>query len=646
MGSQDHAAAVVSPAAESHSRPAARSSPEALAGFFDLLAVSSGDVIFRYRIEAPRGFEYLSPSVEGATGFTAEEFFEDPDLYRRLLMPEDVDRYRDALSQFQESKPLEIRWRRKDGTLYWADIRAVPVWDARGQIVAMQGISRDISDRVGLEEELRLKSAALEAAANAIVMTDAEGRIIWVNRAFTQLTGYEAAEVLGRNPRVLKSGVQDDAVYEQLWKTIGAGNVWQGEIVNRHKDGHLYTEEMTITPVASRLGEITHYIAIKQDVTVRRQAEEELRQSELCFRALAENMLDLVAILDRDGVIRYASPSHFSCNGFHPEDLVGRSAFDFVHPDDVASLRATFVARVESEGYSARTQYRFRHRDGSWRVVEGVARNLYGDPSVQGVLVNSRDITERVQAEEEILSLNRQLEQRVRERTAALEAANHELESFSYSVSHDLRAPLRSIDGFSEALLEDHAAQLDERGKYYLSRLRAASRHLLDLIGDLLQLSRVGRYELERRRVDLSALAAEVVAELREREPDRRVEVSLGAGLEVSADPTLLRQMLGNLLGNAWKYTGKKEGAHIELGSVDRDGERVYFVRDDGVGFDMTYAERIFESFQRLHSSNEFEGTGVGLATVRRILSRHGGRAWAEGAVGTGATFFFTLPDA
>lgn len=251
----------------------------------------------------------------------------------------------------------------------------------------------------------------------------------------------------------------------------------------------------------------------------------------------------------------------------------------------------------------------------------------------------------RTQMENRLKQLNAELELRVEERTHQLEVANKELEAFSYSVSHDLRAPLRSIDGFSQILLKKYQGQLDEAGNDYLQRVRRASQRMGMLIDDLLQLSRVTRSSLKREHIDLSGIAASVAEELRKTEPARRVEFDLQQGLFAEADPGLLRVVMDNLLGNAWKFTGKKTDARIEFGLCDRDGENAFFVRDNGDGFNMNYVHKLFGAFQRLHGASEFEGTGIGLATVRRIIHRHHGRVWAEGKEGQGATFYFTLPE-
>jgi signal transduction histidine kinase len=252
------------------------------------------------------------------------------------------------------------------------------------------------------------------------------------------------------------------------------------------------------------------------------------------------------------------------------------------------------------------------------------------------------EIIERAQAEKEVERKQIELAQS----NAELVAVNTELESFSYSVSHDLRAPLRSIDGFSHALLEDWADRFDDEGRDHLNRIRAATQRMGSLIDDLLNLSRLSRAAMQRQGLDMSALARSIVSNLRRDQPDRQIEVRIQDGLTTKADPGLVRVALENLLGNAWKFTSKQASAHIEVGQAEVDGTLAFFVRDDGAGFDPAHAERLFGAFQRLHGMDEFAGTGIGLATVQRIVRRHGGHIWAESAVDRGATFYFTLGKA
>ncbi len=274
--------------------------------------------------------------------------------------------------------------------------------------------------------------------------------------------------------------------------------------------------------------------------------------------------------------------------------------------------------------------------------------DLVGERTAELQHVNERllqEIAERKRVEEAVRKLNDDLELLVSQRTTQLKAVNHELEAFAYSVSHDLRAPLRAVEGFSQALLEDHLEALDEQGRDYLERISGEARRMAQLIQDLLALSRVTRAEMSSRQVDLSATAMEVVDTLRKSEPARRVDVEIEPGLYVNGDPRLLRQVLENLLANAWKFTRDKTDARIEFGRTNGGRTETYFVRDNGAGFDMRYVAKLFSPFQRLHGMTEFPGTGVGLSTVRRIVTRHGGQVWAEGVVDQGATFLFTLNE-
>lgn len=294
---------------------------------------------------------------------------------------------------------------------------------------------------------------------------------------------------------------------------------------------------------------------------------------------------------------------------------------------------------VQARQMGERSTIRGRRKDGTEFPAEAsISRIVVGGRTVFTAIL--RDVTKTREAEEEITTLNADL----RRRATQLENANRELEAFSYSVSHDLRAPLRSISGFSQVLTEDCADALGAEGQDYLRRISDASQRMAQLIDDLLDLSRLSRGEVRRVPVDLSALARAVIDDLVAAHPERTVKVAIAPGLEAEADPHLVRTVLVNLLGNAWKYTNRKDSARIELGATeDAEGQPAFFVRDDGAGFDMAYSDKLFGAFQRLHGMKDFPGTGVGLATVQRIVHKHGGRVWAEGVVDQGATFYFTL---
>ena len=321
-----------------------------------------------------------------------------------------------------------------------------------------------------------------------------------------------------------------------------------------------------------------------------------------------------------------------------------QALFEFIHPEDRKPVRHAFSSAIDAKrDYEVEFRFLPRNRPLGWMLGRGRAYyDAAGQPiRLAGVAI---DITARKEAEQEISRLNAELECRVRERTAQLEATNRELESFTYSVSHDLRAPLRSIRGFSEVLLERYSGQLDPLGQEYLRRASESCQRMDRLIDDLLKLSRAGRSDLQWQTVSLTALATSIAAELRNAEPHRELELIIGPDLHAQGDEHLLRIALDNLLRNAWKFTGRCPRARIEFGLASGH-EPAFFVRDNGVGFDPAYAGKLFGVFQRLHSAADFPGTGVGLATVQRIIQRHGGRVWATGVVNVGATFYFTLPE-
>jgi PAS domain S-box-containing protein len=379
----------------------------------------------------------------------------------------------------------------------------------------------------------------------------------------------------------------------------------------------------------------------RMQLAEKERADRELRSANARAVEILEATSDAFFSLDRQFHFTYLNQEAERVLGRKREALVGKSVWE-EFPHAVGSRFQHEYQQTMDTGRPAQF-VEFYPPLRAWLEVRAFS-------SRNGLSVFFRDVTERRTAEETLrLSEERyrllaaDLEQRVRERTAALTELNRELEAFSYSVSHDLRAPLRGIDGFAHAVEEDEDSTLSPAARGYLQRVQRASERMAHLIDDLLVLSRLSRAEMKREPVDLTALAREVVAELAAREPQRAVEVHLQAGLQADADARLLRRLLENLLGNAWKFTGRVERPRLELSASERDGETVYCVRDNGAGFDLKYADKLFSPFQRLHDEKEFPGTGIGLAIVQRVVHRHGGRVWAESAPGQGAAFFFTL---
>lgn len=398
-----------------------------------------------------------------------------------------------------------------------------------------------------------------------------------------------------------------------------------------------------LSMIIRRDGELTHADSIQTlvrqaTIAIRRlRAEGELRAKTQELDGFFSGSLDLLCITDTGGRFRRLNPEWAQTFGYRLDELEGRLLLDFVHPDD-RHATATMLEGLPGRDDAAAFVSRFRTRDGQDRWLEWRAFSS-GDL----VYVSARDLTERMEAQARIQGLNATLEQRVLERTAQLETALAERESFSYSVSHDLRAPLRAINGYATILAEDHRSALGPDGLKYCGSIIAASRRMGQLIDELLELSRMGHSQLACHPIDMAALAAAAFAEVATKQQRERVAFTFTDVSPAVGDPTMLRQVWVNLLANALKFCAGVAGPQIEIGSDYDDGEVVYHVRDNGSGFDMRHAGKLFQVFERLHG-REYEGTGIGLAIVRRAVEAHGGRVWAEGKVGEGATFFFALP--
>ena len=456
----------------------------------------------------------------------------------------------------------------------------------------------------------------------------------WISENVTRITGYGTDEALQTSWWIDHLHPDDRSRVLAEMGALVKKEELATEYRFRFKDGTYHWVHDEARLIRDAEGQALEVFGSWVDSTERRRAEAALRESEERFRLLVGTVRDYaIYMLDPNGRVVSWNRGAEQIKGYSAEEIVGRHFSCFYPPEAVAAGAPEHALAMAAEkGRFEEENWRLR-KDGSrfWAdVVITAVRDEEG--KLFGFATVTRDLTERKRTNELL-----------RRHTAQLEAANVELDAFAYSVSHDLRAPLRSIDGFSQALLEDYAGQLDAAGQDYLQRVRAATQRMATLIDDLLDLSRVTRSEMTIAPVDLSELARELATEFTSGDPERHVEIVITPDVAVRADRGLLRVVLQNLMGNAWKFTGKRSDARIEVGVVAADGERAYYVRDNGAGFDMAYASKLFGAFQRLHRVTEFPGTGVGLATVQRIIHRHGGRVWAESAVGRGATFYFTL---
>jgi PAS domain S-box-containing protein len=533
----------------------------------------------------------------------------------------------------------ELVHTRRDGTLITVSSRWALRTDATGKPVSILESNRDITHRKHEEQKFR---DLLESAPDAIVIVNEQGRIVLTNAQTEKLFGYPRHELLDQPVEVLvphrfhaeHAGHRQNYSQSPRPRAMEAGL----ELFGRRKDGTEFPVEISLSPLET--GEGKFISSAIRDVSDRRQAAEALRASEerlqLALEAAQLGVWDLDLINDR----AFRSLRHdqiFGYDSLQPEWGV-QTALKHIVPEDREQFQSNFAQALATDIFS--TEFRVRGaQDHSihWAFAQGRVYRDGNDKPVRMMGVVS-DTTARKQAEHQI-ELHRQ---ELARSNTDLAAANQELEAFSYSVSHDLRAPLRHIDGFARILKEEHAAELSEEAQRYLDRVLHGANHMGHLVDDLLNLAKIGRRDLARQRTKLDLLVREALADLPGTE-NRSVEWRVEPLPEVDCDPGLLKLVFNNLLGNALKFTRSRQPAVIEIGTSDSAGPTTIFVRDNGVGFDPKYADKLFGVFQRLHRQEDFEGTGVGLATVQRIIRKHGGEVWAESEVDRGATFFFSL---
>ena len=590
-------------------------------------------------------FTFANSGACDNLGYTVEELAKltPPDV-----MPEFTqESFRPLLPPLRTGKRkllvFETVHRRRDGSEYPVEVHLQQV-ETGGEAVCL-AIVNDITERRQAEQERDRRAAIQEATPDFIGLSDLQGRAIYVNRAGREMLEIGAEEDVSNLAIAdyLADSARAFVVNEAIPAAIREGS-WSGEGALLSRSGREILVSQVILAHRGPGGEVEFLSTIARDITERKRSEQALIESSSQFRTLFEASPDAILLIDPHDEWPILDCNMAACqmNGYTRDELVGQSV-DLLNltPGD-PNERKEYVERIHRQGV-LRLDTFHRRKDGSVFSVE-VSTSLITLGGRDVVLGIDRDITERRRAEEEIRRLNVELEGRVAQRTAQLASANQELEAFAYSVSHDLRAPLRAIDGFSRIILEDFGNTLDPEGKRLFDVILTNTQRMDQLITDLLALSRVSRTEMQSSRVDMTALADSIYHEIASPEVRRKFAFYVAPLPDASADPALLRQVWSNLLSNAIKYAMPKAGRAIEVGGYMDNGMCVYFVRDNGVGFNPAYTNKLFGVFQRLHKAEEFEGNGVGLAIVQRIIHRHGGKTWAEGEINRGATFYFSLP--
>lgn len=468
--------------------------------------------------------------------------------------------------------------------------------------------------------------------SSIVAITDQKGTIKHVNDNFCTISKYSREELLGNDHRIINSGFHSKEFIRNLWLTIANGNIWKGELKNKAKDGTHYWVNTTIVPFLNESGKPYQYVSIREDITSRKKIEEQ----QILYQQIIRSSDDAIISTDLAGTITSWNRGAEHIFDYTTEEALGKN-ISMILPDDKKEDEEFILEKVKrGESINHFETTRVKKYGGSIFISLTVSpvRNSTGE--IIGASKIARDITERKRIENEIKKLNDELEVRVKERT-------EEMESFSYSVSHDLRAPLRAVNGYARILEEDYKHLLDQEGQRLLGEVQQNARRMGTLIDDLLAFSRLGRKAVEKSLIDMAKLTEAAVREI-EQTTEHHAAIKSDGLLPVMADYSLMLHVMINLVSNAIKYSSLHPNPVIEIRSVKSGAEIIYSIKDNGVGFSMDYAHKLFGVFQRLHSHDEFPGTGVGLAIVQRIIHKHNGKVWAEGKEKAGATFYFTLP--
>ncbi len=532
----------------------------------------------------------------------------------------------------------EIKNKAKDGSTYWVDTTIVPFLSEEGKPYQYIAIKSDITQRKKLEEQQVLYASIVNSSDDAIFSKTLEGIVLTWNKGAEKILGYSSIEILGKNASILIPAY----LYEEEAEMIE--RIHKGEVIHHYetqrirKDGKVITLLLTMSPFKDLEGNIIGSSKIGRDITERKKAEENQFKSEKIYKTIASSIPDsIICLFDSDYRYLLIEGDMVETLGYSKEELLGNRAEDVLPAEIFARLKQQFASVLQGTTVTVESS-----RNG-YDLISRYVPLKDENNEVYSIMTISIDITKLKIAQRDLNELNTVLEEKVIERTSQLEAANKELEAFSYSVSHDLRSPLRAINGYTSILAEDYSNKFDDEGKRLIAIVQRNAEKMGILIDDLLDFSRLGRKEVNKSLINMTEMVENAVTELRNTQ-NFNPNIKINELYQVKADNTLMHQVWINLLSNAIKYSQNSNDPFIEISSEKKDDEIIFSIADNGVGFDMLYAHKLFGVFQRLHSEDEFEGTGVGLALVQRIINKHNGRVWAEAEIDKGAIFYFSLP--
>lgn len=587
---------------------------------------------------------YWSDQFFRICGYEPNEVKPSVRLGLDMVHPDDREATEYTLRQTLEygnDYQIENRIVRPDGKIRYVYSQAIVDKDISGKPLRLRGVFFDITDRKEAEEIRREQEERYHTILNAVMegyqIIDHEFRYVYLNPAAIKQSHYAEDQIKGRTMMELYPGIEQTELFAVLKECMEKHCTKFLENEFTYPDGSNGWFELRIQPSVEGL------LILSVDITERKRAEESKLKAESRYKALIENSSEGITLMDKDFFVIYRSPSTVKILGWTQEERANQPRLQGIHPDDREHFHQAMKDTVKDPSQSILVNYRVKHKQGHYLWLEGLMTNMLSNPDVEAIVLNFREITERKAAEQQISEMNNELERKVLERTAQFEAVNKELEAFSYSVSHDLRAPLRAIDGYASMIEEDYEKLLDEEGRRLLGNIQQNAKKMSALIDDLLAFSKLGKKVIQKKELDMNELLEGVLMDLSKSQSNHATILS-DELLPAFGDYSLIHQVLYNLVSNAVKYSSKKEKPVVHVSSRAEGNDVVYTVKDNGVGFDMKYAHKLFGVFQRLHTMEEFEGTGVGLAIVQRIITRHGGQVKAESVPDEGSVFSFSLP--
>jgi PAS domain S-box-containing protein len=595
-------------------------------------------VVYQYRLK-PDGsscFPYASESIKSIYGLSPEEVIDDASKVFEKIHPDDIDAVVESikvsaknLSQWQ----IEYRVKFEDDSIRVLYGNSVPEKEADGSIL-WHGFITDITEYNKTRERMRQLSVAVEQSPFSIVITDTKGNIEYVNNKFVDITGYSFEEAKGQNPRILKSGDKTQEDYKKIWDTLTTAKPWKGEFHNKKKNGDLYWESAKITPILDAKGNTTHFLAIKEDITEQKKAEEKIYELYRDFINFLENTTDFIYYKDINSRFRFCSQTLANITGHkHWKDMIGKHDLE-VFPRSIAEIYAEEEIPILRDGTPLLDKTDpYLDTLGNTKWVNTNKWPLFdAEGNVTGLFGISRDIT-----------ANKAKDEMLKQYVNELKASNADLENFAYIASHDLQEPLRMIDSFLHLLEKKIPGKAEDNTHEYIHYAIEGATRMKILINDLLQYSRVGTNKEEFTAIDINELLSYMLRVLSEPIDNSKAEITIKQMPIITANKTLITELFQNLITNAIKYQHHGTVPKIEIGYKEEPGHYLLYIKDNGIGIMAVHFEKIFEVFQRLHSKSQYSGTGIGLALCKKIVEIHKGKIWVDSTFGEGSTFYFTL---